>query len=186
MSFINYDNPEYQRMLQRAMANPLARSNPSAMQRKIQRKFVDDRMKQKTALENVMLAKARMENEVDFQGKKLGLEQLSLNEQIRSNQAKEAFRSGELAIRNKKLNWDYDDMNKQALYGLLPMGYAAWESARRNKLDQIDRMDRQIQLGREGTDYINPSDEDIQAGKSWKNRQRNYAVGGTMMPNFNL
>ena len=71
MGLINYDSPDYQRLVQRAMSSPLVQTNP-AMQRKLMTQHTRNVMQQKVKLNSALSAKAQMENEAQFKNKMMG------------------------------------------------------------------------------------------------------------------
>ena len=150
MSLINYDSPDYQRLIQRAMASPLARSNPSAVIRQVQRQHTDNTMKRRLALNSSLLRKAALESDIadknkmlDFRSRELdladqaeaikeqqmGLQFTALNEASRHAVATEGLRYGELGVQQKELKQNMGDLN--SLWPIVPIAFNTLEGRRR-------------------------------------------------------
>lgn len=150
MSLINYDSPDYQRLIQRAMASPLARSNPSSVIRQIQRQHTDNTMKRRLALNSSLLRKASLESDIanknkmlDFRSQELdiaekaegikeqemGLQFNALNEASRHAQVSEGLQFGGLGLKQKELNQQMGDLN--SLWPLAPIALNMYEGRQR-------------------------------------------------------
>jgi len=153
MSLINYDSPDYQRLVQRAMASPLARSNPSAVLRQVQRQHTDNTMKRRLALNSSLLRKSALESEManknkllDFRSreldiadkaegireKQMGLRFDALAEQTRHSMVSEGLNFGGLGVKQKGLNQANDDLN--SLWPIVPIAFNTWEGRRRAEI----------------------------------------------------
>ena len=146
MGLINYNSPDYQRLVQRTMSSPLVQTNPS-MQRKLMTQHTRNVMQQRVKLNSSLAAKARMENETQYQNKMMGFNErgMGLREQemglrgqaqdlrFQGERTDDAFRLAGLDLRNKELKWKESDLNTQTWLGLLPMGYSLYEGDRRAK-----------------------------------------------------
>lgn len=153
MSLINYDSPDYQRLIQRAMASPLARSNPSAVVRQVQRQHTDNTMKRRLALNASLLRKAGLEADIadknkmlDFRSRELdiadqaelikeqemGLRFTALNEASRHAVASEGLAYGDLGVKQKELKQNMGDLN--SLWPIVPIAFNTLEGRKRAEI----------------------------------------------------
>jgi hypothetical protein len=124
MPLINYNSPDYQQMIQKVMSRPLV--NQGAARRSVQQKFVGDRMRSSLALDDVMLRRKAMENELA-----LGERRLGINEQAQN--ARYAAAIGRHQLARDQFGRNRSDLNRQMLFGLAPMVYSVYEGNRRAK-----------------------------------------------------
>lgn len=146
MSIINYESPAYQSMVQRAMANPLARTNP-ALQRKLQSQYTTQVMQQRTRMESAVQAKMQSEQATDYATKSMGLKERgmglaeeaqalrgkSFEQSVAGNKISEQGRLGMLGVEEQKMKDQFDDLNTQSWMGLIPAVWGAYEGNRRAK-----------------------------------------------------
>ena len=157
MPLINFESPDYQRMVQRTMASPLARTNPSMM-RKLQATHTKNVMTQRMAMEGAVQHKMAQEQKSDYMNKSLGIEERGMGlketamtlrqegqkEQFRGNQITEQFKAGDLKQRQGQMTDNEDDSTMQMVMGLLPAAYSVYEGCRRANLTDSQTADRKL------------------------------------------
>jgi hypothetical protein len=179
MSIINYESPDYQRMVQKAMASPLARTNP-ALQRNLQTQYTKQVMTQRQRMDSAIRSKMRSEMETDYSQKSLGLKERGMGlaeeaqalkgkafeQSVQGNLIDEQFKSSRLSLDDRRVQDDIDDLNTQSWMGLIPAVWGAYEGNRRARAtDELAETRLQFAKGQMRDAGMNPDVRQQPAGQ---------------------
>lgn len=134
MSFINYDSPDYQRMMQQAAAS--SRGNTAAMRRKVQQKYVGDVMQRRGKIQDVQAQDASATKNLDYGRRALGLKAQGLQDRLAGQRYMNQMSMREMKDRSS-------DLNRGMLMGLAPLAYSTWAGNQRKQRTQAEA-DRNI------------------------------------------
>lgn len=129
--FINYDSPDYQRLIQQSNAKTFQRGVPAARNRVIQSAYVGDVMKRRGELQNIQLANQKAMDALGYKGRSLGLTSRGLQDRLLGQRRL-------AALDMQRIDRQRSDMRRGLLWGLGPTIFSAVEGKRRRELSAQD------------------------------------------------